>query len=113
MLNDRHEHKASPEEGCKAHSQDRSENSHLRLLACILVLRTSNGDAMIVESTAEHPAAAMGLKSATAVAWAMPRLSFALGNSASFRKNIAAVSVVVQSQSVFAVLSAKDPPMKA
>ena len=85
ILNERHEHTASPEKSYKSHPQDHSEISHLRLLACILVFRTSKGDAMMVESTAEHPAAAMGLKSATAVAWAMPRLSFALGESASSR----------------------------
>lgn len=42
------------------------------------VFKTSRGDAMTVERTAEKLAAATGLKSATAPAWAMLRLALAL-----------------------------------
>ena len=48
----------------------RSMESHLWAV-CIRVLSTSRGLAIKVDSTAEHPAAAIGLKSATAWAWAI------------------------------------------
>ena len=62
------------QEGSTKHMSKASICLSYLWLVCILVFRTSKGDAMTVERTAEMLAAAMGLISATAVAWAMARL---------------------------------------
>ena len=66
----------APTRTCKPHLEG-PKASHL-CPACMRVFKTSKGDAMTVERTAEKLAAATGLKSATAPAWAMIRLALAL-----------------------------------